>query len=161
MLTAQVVNAIRGVFKNGYFSNIYTLENVSSLSIIMFGTSDLMVWMNYWHLLLWYELNGFLVTMTTVTMATIKISNFLPQNHIFGPGAIASKGLHGIFSLIYVHISVTNQAVLGHYSFMVLHRRYWSLKLIFFVKMHKIEQINLNIFIIFINDRMLDILLDW
>ena len=42
----QVVNAIHGLFKNGYFSSIYILANVSSLSIIMLVTSDLMVCMN-------------------------------------------------------------------------------------------------------------------
>ena len=41
-LPTQVVNAIHGVFKNAYFFSIYTNENLSSLSIIMFGTSDLM-----------------------------------------------------------------------------------------------------------------------
>ena len=57
-----------------------------------------------------------LVTMTTaakVTIATMKMTNFSPQKQTFGPGAITSMGLHEIFSLIYVHISVHNQAILG------------------------------------------------
>ncbi len=45
-IEAQVVNAICGVFKHGYFSSIYTLENLSTLSLIMFAASDLMVWTN-------------------------------------------------------------------------------------------------------------------
>ena len=45
-IETQVVNAIRGVSKHGYFSSIYILENLSNLSLIMFATSDFMVWMN-------------------------------------------------------------------------------------------------------------------
>ena len=39
----QIVNAIRSVFKNGYSFSIYTGEYLTSLSIILLGTSDLMV----------------------------------------------------------------------------------------------------------------------
>ena len=35
-----------------------------------------------------------MTTLAMVTMATMKVSNFSPKNHIFGPGAIASKGLY-------------------------------------------------------------------
>ena len=55
-----------------------------------------------------------MTTVTIVTMATTKMSHSSPQKHILDPGAIASKDLHGIFSLIYAHICVRNQAVLGH-----------------------------------------------
>ena len=44
------------------------------------------------------------------------MSDFAPQNYIYGPDAIASKGLHGLFSVIYIHISVHNQDVLGMYE---------------------------------------------
>ena len=39
----QVVNAIHGVFRNGYFSSIYTLMNVNSWSMITMETMDLIV----------------------------------------------------------------------------------------------------------------------
>ena len=48
-----------------------------------------------------------------VTMATMEMNNFAPQNHIFGRGTTASKGLHELFSVIYVHISVRNQDIFG------------------------------------------------
>ena len=43
----QVVNAIHGAFKNGYFSGIYTSENPSIQSIIMILIINLMAWMNH------------------------------------------------------------------------------------------------------------------
>ena len=42
-LASKVINAIHGVFKNSYFFSICTTENLSSLSIIMLRTSDLMI----------------------------------------------------------------------------------------------------------------------
>ena len=52
-----------------------------------------------------------MTTVAMVTMATMKISNVSPQKHIFGPGVTASKGLHEMFSLIYVLNNVPNQAI--------------------------------------------------
>ena len=54
-----------------------------------------------------------MTTVAMLTMATMAMAIFSPQKQIFGPGAIASKGLNEILSLKYVHIMVTNQAMVG------------------------------------------------
>ncbi len=54
-----------------------------------------------------------MTTVTIVTMATMKISSFAPQNHIFCTGAIASKGLHEKLPLICVLLHDKSQAALG------------------------------------------------
>ncbi len=52
-----------------------------------------------------------MTTVAMVTMASEKMSHFAPENHTFGPGAIDSKVSHEILSLIYVPLSVPNQAI--------------------------------------------------
>ena len=147
---SQVVNAIHGAFKNGYFSSICTLQIPNHLSMKIIVTPDLNVSMHYQTIVLSYELHVFFVTMTPlamVTMATMAMCNISPQKYIFGPGAIASKGLHEIFSLTYVHISLPNQAILGGFQCMVVLRKYWCLQLKIFTKMpekttNKLEYLN-------------------
>ena len=83
--------------------------------------------MNHQDILLSNEHNIFVVTMITVamvTMAAMEMSIFGPQNHKFGPGAIASKRLHEIYSLIFVYIGVLNLAILGVFQFIALLRKY-------------------------------------
>ena len=144
---AQVVNANHGAFEDVYFSGIYAIENLSNLSMIIVVTMVFMVWMNHQDMLLSNKLHILLVIMTTVamvTMATMTMSNFWPQNYIFGLGTIASKEWNEIFSPIYVHICVLNtvcQDTLGVFQFNPLLRKYWRLTLRIFTKMQKICQL--------------------
>ncbi len=74
---SQVVNAISGAFKNGYFSCIYALENPRILSIIISVILDFMVWISHQDIPLSNELSvGFIIkTMVVmVTMATMELS---------------------------------------------------------------------------------------
>ncbi len=47
VVTTQVVNAIHGEFKNGYFSGMYCFKNLSCLSNIVLGIMYLRVRMNH------------------------------------------------------------------------------------------------------------------
>ena len=91
---AQIVNAIHCAFKSGYFPGIYTLTNPYILTVIIRVITNTMLWMNHVHILLSNDICVYGITMTTVgmvTMATMEISIFWPQNLTFGPGAMASQ----------------------------------------------------------------------
>ena len=68
--------------------------------------------MNHYDFVFCCELHIFLETMTTVamvTMATMEIGHFSPQNYVFDPSVL--NDLHEVFSMIYVHIGVPNQPI--------------------------------------------------
>ena len=61
-----------------------------------------------------------MATVAMVTMATMKMIHFEPQNHIFGLGATTSKGLHEIFSINW-YVVYNSLAILSHSQPIVLY----------------------------------------
>ena len=74
--------------------------------------------MNQWDILLENTLNIFIVTMTTIviaTMVTMVMPKFSPKNCIFGPGDITSKELHEQLAFICVLLHGQSRAVLEQF----------------------------------------------